>query len=137
MPTSMAQSEILRFCNLFFPPYYIRFLSTLYFRLYLCYVFFFASLLLRCSVSYRELAKDLGEKGVLVFSDFEHVILKSTPFLFSFVGSSVFQLFQECTRKWDQLTFLFKTFRFILCNVSKFQMACCSTKILCCLDAHV
>lgn len=31
----------------------------------------------------RELARVLGEKGVIVFSDVEHVILKSTPISFN------------------------------------------------------
>lgn len=35
----------------------------------------------------RELARGLGEKGVIVFSDFEHVILKGMPiFLFYYIA---------------------------------------------------
>ncbi len=35
--------------------------------------------------SHREFARVLGEKGVIVFSDVEHVILKSKPIVLSFV----------------------------------------------------
>lgn len=36
-------------------------------------------------LNYRELAKELGEKGIILFSDVEHVILKSTYTLIDFM----------------------------------------------------
>jgi len=41
-------------------------------------------------LNFRELARGLGEKGIIVFSDVEHVILKGTSSLSSFLIYLVF-----------------------------------------------
>lgn len=80
MPTSMVPSEILLYCislTIFFPfctvlndfPQIVIIMLHISFPILNVLVFV---------LNYRELAKELGEKGIILFSDVEHVILKST-----------------------------------------------------------
>lgn len=81
MPISMDLSETLLYCK----HHLSLSCGGFIFCFKLCFVcsIFFQYFIFWC----RELARGLGEKGAIVFSDFEHVILKGMPiFLFYYIA---------------------------------------------------